>query len=508
MTHLNYKFIVAAAALLLASLATLIVWLSPISGQVIVSPASAASTAAWPRVVAQPARPQPGDTVTLSITDQQPWAHVRLTVDGQAATFVDWETQTGVPMTTWTWTMQLPETLSSRLEVAFYSDCHTGCRQRGRSYLLANASTQPAQDLPEQAYDPTKLCVVFANPARDWHGRSGWVVDLTYAQWADSEEDTYWTVDELAERVYAATQKGLKVLVRVDYDKGQSLPPAGDLLALDEYLAFVQRLARDERLRDVYGYIIGSGYNAIDSSSLAPQTPTTPEWYARVFNGYGEPVARVDNVVQTVRAENPAVRVIVGPLRPWSDDQSGRSPYAIDAPWLSYMNTLVELLAESATAEALQGNPRAAPDGFALNAPGRVEAGAGVEDDAAQEPRTDFARADQGGAQFGFRVYQDFLFVINSSPVLRGLPVYISTTNTFTPDRGVPPAQNYPAGWLTNALAEVNAEPQIQTLCWFLDLVPGDDQWDAFSLTRQPGKMQDASEEFDSLLRGEAERAD
>ena len=33
----------------------------------------------------------------------------------------------------------------------------------------------------------------------------------------------------------ALTAKSVRVLVRVDYDKGQSLPPAGDYLALDAY---------------------------------------------------------------------------------------------------------------------------------------------------------------------------------------------------------------------------------------------------------------------------------
>ena len=46
----------------------------------------------------------------------------------------------------------------------------------------------------------------------------------------------------------------------------------------------------------------------------------------------------------------------------------------------------------------------------------------------------------------------------------------------------------------------INTEPQVHTLCWFLDLMPGDDRWDDFSLTRQRGKLLYAAEEFDALL--------
>lgn len=66
---------------------------------------------------------------------------------------------------------------------------------------------------------------------------------------------------------------------------------------------------------------------------------------------------------------------------------------------------------------------------------------------------------------------------------------------------GVTPADNYPAGWLSAALAEINAEPQVQALCWFLDQDrSGDARWDDFSLTVQPGRMAEAAAEFDALL--------
>ena len=81
------------------------------------------------------------------------------------------------------------------------------------------------------------------------------------------------------------------------------------------------------------------------------------------------------------------------------------------------------------------------------------------------------------------------------------MPVYITSSNTFAPDEGTPPAQNYPQGWLTSALEVINGEPQVQALCWFLDEDrSGDTRWDWFSLTRHPGRLIYAAEEFDALL--------
>ena len=323
---------------------------------------------------------------------------------------------------------------------------------------------------------------------------------MTYIRLADSVDDPFWRVDEVAARVQQATAQGLTVLLRVEYDKGQTLPPVDDFLALEAYLAGVRRLARDQRLQGVYGLVIGSGLNARNSSTAAAAAPITPAWYARVFNGFGEPLRHTDNVVQLVRRENRQLRLLVGPVRPWITDQNGSRTYTVDAPWLNYMNTLVAALDEAASAKATVGIAYSAPDGFALQVPGRPDAAEliGVAPD--QEPRQILTFAEWPAAQMGFQVYQDWLAIINQYDTTRGLPTYVTATNTFAPGVETPPAQNYPPGWLTTALMVINTEPQVHTLCWFLDLMPGDDRWDDFSLTRQRGKLLYAAEEFDALL--------
>jgi hypothetical protein len=102
-----------------------------------------------------------------------------------------------------------------------------------------------------------------------------------------------------------------------------------------------------------------------------------------------------------------------------------------------------------------------------------------------------------------FRIYRDWLENHQTVHDHPRAAVYIISTNTYDREAGVPPAQNYPPGWLTTAMEVIDAEPQVQALCWFLDDFPHDTQWDWFSLTRQPGLMVAAAEEFEALVQGE-----
>ncbi|MDA8217742.1 MAG: hypothetical protein M0Z94_09020 [Dehalococcoidales bacterium] len=472
-------------------------WLLPISGQVTLLPGKPAAEAMWPHIYVA-AEPTDGDeSLPIVVEDTQPWANVLLTVDGQPARF---QTVSDSGDGTWRWHWLYTSSPSARggadIAVAFYRDCNTGCRERGRIVIPTKKADSATG---EPATVPTKLGAVFADPRRDWHGRAGWTVDLSYASTAD--EESYWGLNEVAARVEAANAKGLRVLLRVDYDRNQSLPSAGDEAALQAYLRHLRRLARDDRLQGVYGFVVGSGYNAFDANAQAPDRPVTPAWYARLFDGYGQDAARADNVVQVVKAANPQIRVLVGPARPWVQDQGGERPHVTNAPWLNYMNTLVADLDEGTKAKAAAGIPLVAPDGFALQAPGRPATPEMQGRAPSAEPGLDLYRADWGGAQVGFRVYQDWLSIINAYTTTRGLPAYITSTNTYAPDEGTPPAENYPPGWLTTALHVVDQEPQIQALCWFIDGPLADDQWDPFSLARPTGNLQAAADEFDQLLR-------
>jgi hypothetical protein len=165
------------------------------------------------------------------------------------------------------------------------------------------------------------------------------------------------------------------------------------------------------------------------------------------------------------------------------------------------MNTLTANIDASVSAKATLGISSVAPDGFAVQAAGRPEAPELQNESGATEPLTDLRRREWNGAQMGFRVFEDWLEIINAYTSTRGLPVYITSTNTSQPDTDVKPAENYPRGWLSNALQAVNQEPQIKALCWFIDSFPNDQRWELFSLTNPGGLAIDAAQEFDELLR-------
>jgi hypothetical protein len=463
-------------------------WLIPFQGGVLVIPGDAPDAPHWPVVRLSPDLPQPGQTVDLWVTDVEAYPYVKLQVAGVSHEPVAWPSAADDTLI-WKWRFTIPE--QGARTAVLYHDCHTGCVVWKRIDLKGDYAP------PRIDTVPTKLGVVFANPDRDWHGRSGWVLDLTYAR---SASEAYWGVEDLAGRVQQASARRLRVLVRVDYDQGQSIPPIGDEDAVAEYLGYLRRLARDDRLRDVYGYVLGSSYNSVDSNVQAGGQPVTPAWYGRIFNGYSEDLSRTDNAVQIIRSENPSVRVLVGSVRPWSFDADGVYPHTIGVPWLNYMNSLVRMLDESARTKAAAGIPLAAPDGFTVHASGRPEAPELAGRAAFEEPRLDLRREEWGGAQAGFRVYQDWLDVINAHPTTRGLPVYITTINTYVSEEGIPPAENYPSGWLTTALEVINEEPQVHALCWFIDDFPHDTQWDQFSLTQRMGRLGEAADEFDALL--------
>ena len=463
------------------------IWFLSIDGQVIITLDRGVGFP-HPQIQLQPSSPQPGEIVTVWVTDLEPWAHVLLTINGVSAQLEE-SNQNGDLSWTWVWTFTAPKV--ETYPITFLNDCHTGCRLRGQVEVGAG---QPDYDFN---LIPTKLGVVFPSPSREWHGRRGWGVDLTYATLANEPP---WGIDHLATRVAQQQVKGVQMLVRVDYAPGQSIPPRDDHVALEQYLAYSARLARDERLQGVYGYIIGSGYNAFGSNQHDLERAVTPAWYARVFNGYGEGTTQRDNVVQVMRGGNPRARILVGPVQPWNLDQSGPQHYKLNMPWLTYFNTLIFYIEQSEQAKGSADISLAGPDGFAVQAPGNPAAPELGHQSAAREPNLDLGRASWQGAQVGFGVYRDWLAVINSYPSTQNLPVFISATNTFVPGDEITPAQNYPSGWLTTALDTVNQTPQIKSLIWFMDDLGHDTQWEAFSLTQQVGRLADAADEFDLLL--------
>lgn len=480
--------------LLIILILAALIWLAPLSGRIFVLLDQPPPTE-WPQITINPAAPTPGEQADLVVADTTPWVHVQLQITDEATNTIQRPSLIRAEQTPnsyrWFWRYTVPP--SDNYTLTLLHDCDQGCRLWGRKRV--NNSANLERHIPERL--PTKLCTVFPNPERNWHNRAGWVVEIAYVQQSSA---AYWHVDELAARVHTAVQQGHRVLLRIEYDQTQSIPPPNDEAALENYLAFIRRIARDVRFQQVYALTIGSGYNSAEHNQLAPDNPVTPAWMARVVNGYSTPPTALDNVIAIVRSENPALRVLVGPVQPWVIEGNGERPYPTNAPWLNYFHTLVQHLDTAVQDHNNAGIPLSAPDGFAIQAPGNPDSSKIAPADRAQEPQTDLPSTTWEGAQLGFRVYQDWLKIINSTPSSVGKPVYITASNTYGPDHTGPPAENYPPGWLTNATAEINQQPQIQSLCWFVDHFPPTDQWQAFSLTNPQGQMAAAAAEFDALL--------
>jgi hypothetical protein len=148
------------------------------SGQVILR-LGPASDAPWPRFSVYPPSPRPDDVVRVEVIDRIPWGYILLTVNGEPAALEQIEAMPASGIWRWRWRFRMP---AEAVELAFYRDCHEGCRLRGR---LALGDLEPTPASPPL---PTKLGLVFPHPERDWKGRAGWAVDLTYAQRAEDPE--------------------------------------------------------------------------------------------------------------------------------------------------------------------------------------------------------------------------------------------------------------------------------------------------------------------------------
>ncbi len=478
--------------LLFAGLGLIVLASRPFERQVVIVPRDWQTGQAYPRFQLLTPGARTGERARIAATDTVPWAYLKLEVNGRSAQLQSTEPDLQTGTWTWVWEYTVPEAVG--YSVSLFFDCHTGCQERARVFF-GQQTTAPSR--PASTLRPTKLGLAFTSPERDWHGRSGWALELAYAL---SAEQDYWGVDDLSERVRFWVDRGQRVLVRVDYAQGQPLPPRDDQRALDEYLSYLRRLARDVRLQGVYGYVIGAGLNLPGSGEDALARAATPDWSARIINGFGLQPARTDHAVGVVRAENSQAHVIVGTVRPWVEGLDGAQVVNARAPWLNYFNTLAAHLEYAALEKQAAGLSDATPDGFALAASGRIATAVAMGRTPSEEPIMDMATPAWGGAQAGFQVYRDWMTVLRGYPTLASQPLYLTAVNTFVPDGTETPADNYPAGWLSTALVEIETQSQVAALIWFSDTSPTDAQWQYFALTFPKGNLVDAAREFEQLL--------
>lgn len=336
------------------------------------------------------------------------------------------------------------------------------------------------------AVDPATLVgATWVNNSRPWGQYWGWDVDVVYLN-----PSSGFDITATGARVQAAVAAHRNVLVRVDYAAptapgapSQSLPPEDNDAARADYIGFLQTLCGTPAYAGIRGYIIGNEYNK--SSENSGGTPITPDWYARVFNGYGVDPGDTGNACDTIRTYQPGVSVLVGAVGPWmSDGNSPGTPWSpAPAYWLNYFNGVCQHVFAGAAAKSIP------VDGMALHTYGRPGTYG------ASEPHTSQQNFADGwyGAQQGFQTYKDWLAIVSQQST--SVQLWITETNT---DTTAPSSTSYPTGWYLQALAEIKgAGSQFQAVCWFVDIDQGGG-WSGDSLNDGIGQCAQASTDFNT----------
>ncbi|RIK16023.1 MAG: hypothetical protein DCC52_18090 [Chloroflexi bacterium] len=155
----------------------------PIQGQVYVTTGNGEPAIVFPQTRIEPR----ANATNVFITDNVAWSNVGIAVNGKLYPASDWQANSN-GIVTWRWELAPNAALQSSAlngDLIFYHSCQTGCVERTRLGLgKTNATVQASQ------WNPTKLGVVFANPKRDWRGRSGWDVEMTYSTLAEDSDSS------------------------------------------------------------------------------------------------------------------------------------------------------------------------------------------------------------------------------------------------------------------------------------------------------------------------------
>jgi len=342
-----------------------------------------------------------------------------------------------------------------------------------------------------------------------WYSRTrprvanpGWDVELLYATTTSDGTPIDQAADPNGKNAVAARAAeahgnlGLRVLVRVDYAQGQSVPPTGDNAARTEYVRFLETICRDDVYRqNVFGYIIGNEFNWRDENRQLNWTGgarLSPDWYARMFNGYGADATDQGNAYSFIRTHQPGAWVLVGAVAPWNQDSEGDAleRWRIDVPWLNYFYAVCRRISSTGRDFGRW------PDGFAIHAYGRTQ-GPGSPSFTRNEPHTNVPFTDQGD-QGGFRVYRDWTAIMDGAGFTPDLPIFVTETNTRTDGEHVS-SRTYPSGWYLEALRELQAAGgRFHALCWFVDDPTGG--WEDERLTSPQGNCVQAEADFNAAL--------
>jgi hypothetical protein len=314
---------------------------------------------------------------------------------------------------------------------------------------------------------------MWLDASREWQGRNALSVELLYT--VDGEPG----IAQLANRIGELHARGVRVLLRVDLEPGQTIPVEGDFVGKYEFAHFFERLAQDPVICQVGGIIVGNEPNLKAENVAGGDGGISAAWYMTVHSGVYAAADDDADVYTQLRTNGYTGDVLVAAPAPWSDDTDGTlesyptPPGATGTmPWLRYAATLYWLAynAGRMAYNDVKGSVHTYSNVLACQQLGL---------DPALEPTYVGAlrNPDWNMCQYGIRVYDEFLEQMNVQAGGAGdvVPHYVTEWNSLVgrvdDDLADPawPCNNYPVGLLENVVHYLKHKPNLMGFAMFVD---------------------------------------
>src|SRR5438105_4556765 len=304
---------------------------------------------------------------------------------------------------------------------------------------------------------------MWLDASRELQGRNAMSVELLYA--ADGDAG----IAQVADRIGELHTRGVRVLLRVDLERSQTVPVEGDFVGKYNFAHFFEKLAGDPVISQVAGIIVGNEPNLKAENAEGGDRGISAAWYMKVHSGANAAADDDADVYTQLRSNGYKGDVLIAAVAPWSADTDGTlasypmPPGATDTmPWLRYTATLYAL------AYTTSRLPYTDVKG-AVHTYSNVLACKELGLDPALEPTYGDAlrNPDWNMCQYGIRVYDEFLQQMNvqAGGDATVVPHYVTEWNSLVGrvhDGLADPAwpcDNYPAALLENSVDYLEPNP-------------------------------------------------
>jgi hypothetical protein len=339
---------------------------------------------------------------------------------------------------------------------------------------------------------------------RDLHGRQALSIELLHS--VDEERG----IEQLQDRVRQLLDRGVRVLVRVDFRPGQNVPAENDFEARFFYARFFGKLARHPDFGRVHGFIVGNEPN-LGSENGGRKSGISPEWYMKVHSGANaQPDDEADAWTQ-LRAADFTGEVLIAAPAPWSADTDGSLDWyptptgALDTMhWLRYTATLYWLAFNQSRMprDEVVASLHVYSNVLRCRQLGLNPAFEPTFKDKLREPTWH-------NCQYGIRVYEELRQQIDTQAGGEAVPHYVTEWNSLVGRQSDDltdaawPCNNYPRGLLRQAVKYLTPHENLKGFAVFVDKDPhgGAPFWVA-SAVRGHASLASLRDEQRGLLRG------